>query len=651
MRAWWRCLLCLALVAAGAGASAQPATRPTTDPTNGLAATLTQALEEQGLLPSDLTQPGADRRQGPGLFRRFMTAPERAWADVDALARLHEARANPSEVLRALRQQVGFAENNSAEASTVTAPTPATAPPPTPIPPGAIAVPPHIPQPLAGELQSTLNALALAEAWRQHALRLLPADVSPAALLASALPSAALAGETAPAAETSSHTSTTRDSSSWQALAPLVDQHALHTGARIALAAAERLHAFVTQSPKLPTVQWRLDTTLGTVLVDTTGAHNQHVVDHPLLLLDVGGNDRYELGGRLAAPRPGIRLLLDHGGHDHYQARAPGAGPSSALLGYGILWDTEGNDQHLGGWLAQGAALLGVALHIDDAGHNLLQASGLAQGFAIGGTALLLGSPGNDRYRAQTLAQGSSGPHGLALFLDPAGNDHYHLGNEVLVWPSSQLPDRNASLGQGAAFGLVGLSETPHAAGHDTNKTTPPSPPPPLRGGVAVLLDAAGHDLYQAQVFAQGAGLRGGTGLLLDQAGHNHFQAAWYAMGAAAHQGVGLLWTSGGGDDRYEVSHVTAMGAGHDEAVGVLVDAGGHDRFLLQDLGLGAAHDGGHGVLVRGPGSGRYRFTGTACRGMGQTHGSVPTPPGHGVFVDDTAQRHCKAAHHLKATP
>jgi hypothetical protein len=650
MRAWWRCLLCLALVAAGAGASAQPATRPTTDPTNGLAATLTQALQEQGLLPSDLTQPGADRRQGPGLFRRFMTAPKQAWVDVDALARLHEARAYPSEVLRALRQQVGFAENNLAEASTVTATTPATAPPPTPIPPGAIAVPPHIPQPLAGELQSALNALALAEAWRQHALRLLPADVSPSALLASALPSAALAGEIAPAGETSDHTSTPRHSSSWQALAPLVDQHALHTGARIALAAAERLHAFVTQSRELPAVQWRLDTPLGTVLVDTTGAHNQHVVDQPLLLLDVGGNDRYELGGHLAAPRPGIRLLLDHGGHDHYQARAPGAGPSSALLGYGILWDTEGNDQHFGGWLAQGATLLGVALHIDDAGHNLLQATGLAQGFAMGGTALLLGSPGDDRYRAQTLAQGSAGPHGLALLLDPAGNDHYHLGNEVLVWPSSQLPDRNASLGQGAAFGLAGLSDPPQATGHDSNQTTPPSPPP-LRGGVAVLLDAAGHDLYQAQVFAQGAGLRGGTGLLLDQAGHNHFQAAWYAMGAAAHQGVGLLWTSGGGDDRYEVSHVTAMGAGHDEAVGMLVDAGGHDRFVLQDLGLGAAHDGGHGVLVRGPGSGRYRFTGTACRGMGQTHGSVPTPPGHGVFVDDTAQRHCKAAHHLKATP
>jgi hypothetical protein len=119
-------------------------------------------------------------------------------------------------------------------------------------------------------------------------------------------------------------------------------------------------------------------------------------------------------------------------------------------------------------------------------------------------------------------------------------------------------------------------------------------------------------------------------------------------MGAAAHQGVGLLWAAGAGDDSYEVSHVTAMGAGHDAAVGLLVDGGGSDRFVLGDLGLGAAHDGGHGVLVRSGGGGglaSYRFTGSACRGMGQSHGA-PSPgatPGLGVFTDHTANRPCNA--------
>ena len=146
--------------------------------------------------------------------------------------------------------------------------------------------------------------------------------------------------------------------------------------------------------------------------------------------------------------------------------------------------------------------------------------------------------------------------------VQPGGDDRYHLGNEVLVWPSAQLPDRNASLGQGAGYGNTAGS------------------------GLALLMDAAGDDRYRAQVFAQGAGLRHGLGALLDLGGHNRHQAAWYAMGAAAHQGVGLLWAAGAGGDSYEVSHVTAMGAGHDGAVGLLVDGGGSDRFVLDDLGL-----------------------------------------------------------------
>lgn len=610
MRArWLRALLITSAVVSGWAFAQAP---------TSLALTLTDALERQGLPPSALSQPSADHPGATPLFQRFMTAPTLAWAEVDQLARWSAARMRPSEVLHAMRQHIGSAPATSNQP-------PASTPPRLPTALDGVTVPAHIPQPLAGELQRALNTLTEAEGWRQHALRHLPSSVSVAALVASALPSTNAAADDG--ADTSPH--------AWPKLGPLVDQHALHTGAQMALAAAERLHHFVTQSPALPPVQWRMDTPAGTVLVDTTGAHNHHLVEHPLLLLDVGGDDRHEVGSAHAAASPGIRLLLDHGGNDRYQSRAPGTGASSAVLGYGILWDTLGDDQHQGGWLTQGAALFGVALHIDDNGHNLLQATGLAQGFAIGGTALLLGSPGDDRYRAQTLAQASAGPYGQALLLDPAGNDHYHLGSEVLLWPSPQLPERNVSLGQGAAFGLTGSADEPAA----------------LPGGWALLLDAKGHDHYQASVFAQGAGLRQGTGLLLDQAGHNHFRAAWYAMGAAAHQGVGLLWASGEGDDRYEVSHVTSMGAGHDEAVGMLVDTGGHDQFVLQDLGLGAGHSSGHGVLVRGLGassqpdlgSGSYRFTGTPCRGMGQNHdtAAAPTGPGQSLWVDTHAQRYC----------
>jgi hypothetical protein len=272
---------------------------------------------------------------------------------------------------------------------------------------------------------------------------------------------------------------------------------------------------------------------------------------------------------------------------------------------------------------------LGAAAHIDDAGHNRYHATGMAQGFALAGDALLLGSPGDDDHQALTLSQASAGPHGRALLLEPGGNDRYHLGNEVLVWPSSQLPDHNASMGQGAGFGTS------------------------TGGGLALLIDAAGDDSYRAHVFAQGAGLRQGLGTLIDLGGHNRHHAAWYAMGAAAHQAVGLLWAADAGDDRYEVSHVTAMGAGHDEGVGMLVDGGGSDRFVLGDLGLGAAHDGGHGVLVRMGGSASYRFTGAGCRGGGRAYTSAeaPSAEGVGVFADITAASPCPPAVTVKKQP
>lgn len=552
---------------------------------------MAQAVAGSGMTPQALAQPGADVAQAPVLLRHFMTDPPAAWRSVDMLRHWPEMRQQPGELYQLLTA-------DSADRRAATAPP--RAPEPTHTAP--IVVPGDVPEPLATELRRALHGLSLAEAWRQRALRDWPAELTAQEVLARSLPATA---RRAAQGQVS------------QSLAA-VDRAAMRTGMRILLATAERLHAFITQTPALPPVWWRTETPWGTVLVDTTGQDNQHRLQRPWLVLDVGGNDHYQFELPVEGTHQGVRLLLDHGGHDRYRSRAPGSDPSGAVLGLALLWDTEGDDDYQAGWLAQGAAVLGAALHIDDAGHNRYRASGMAQGFALTGDALLLGSPGDDDHRALTQAQASAGPGGLALLLDPGGNDRYHLGNEVLVWPSSQLPDRNASLGQGTGYGS--------AAG----------------SGLALLIDAAGDDSYRAQVFAQGAGLRQGLGALLDLGGHNRLQAAWYAMGAAAHGGVGLLWAAGAGDDSYAASHVSAMGAGHDGAVGLLVDGGGHDHFVLGDLGLGAAHDGGHGVLVRTGGTASYRFTGTACRGMGTAHASAGAMDvGMGLWVDATGTRSC----------
>lgn len=550
------------------------------------------SLAAVGLDTGTLTQPLVDHSGAPLLFGQFVSAAEHAWAAVDLLAELPTSRAHPLLVWAAWQQQ-----------TRVVAPFAVTEPCLPPVDGQAalpVQVPANIPWPLAEELQLALNALAQAEAWRAQAFRALPEHTNTVGLLASL-----------PVAVFESGWPASDHSPTWQNLLPLVDHCSLHAGANVLLSAGQRLHRYVTQTAHLPPIYWRTETPMGTVLVDTTGQHNHHAVITPLLMVDVGGDDRYEFGTTLQPPQPSVRLLLDHGGDDHYTDLASAAGPSSAVMGLGLLWDTSGNDQYHGRWLAQGGAVLGIALHVDDGGHNTFHAIGMAQAFAFDGAALLLGSPGDDVYHAQTMSQASAGPNGAALMLEPAGHDSYVLKTEaLLVWPSPQLPDRNTSLGQGAGFGVAGP------------------------GGVAALIDAAGNDTYRADVFAQGAGLRHGTGLLLDLAGHNQFNAAWYAMGAAAHRSVGVLWSAGREADQYQVSHVTAMGTGHDLSLGILVDAGGADSFTLGDLGLGVGHDGGHGLFLYQGVALTYTFSGNACRGMGTSHTSKPglQQKGRGFF-------------------
>ena len=246
---------------------------------------------------------------------------------------------------------------------------------------------------------------------------------------------------------------------------------------------------------------------------------------------------------------------MDLRGNDTYISEHEGADPSVGFLGLGLLWDGDGRNQYSGTWLAQGAALMGAGVLVDasrtGAAGSQMEATGHAQAFALDGLALLMAGDGDDAMTALTHAQGSAGPLGAAWLINTAGNDRYVLGNARVVQASSQLPERNASMGQGAGRGW---------RGRDGAADTP--------GGVGLLVDLAGDDHYTAQVFAQGVGFQQGMGVLVDAGGNNHHTAAWYALGAAAHQAVGVFWASGAGADVYEVSHSSGLGAATDKSVG-----------------------------------------------------------------------------------
>ncbi len=458
---------------------------------------------------------------------------------------------------------------------------------------------------LRAAVAGVLHAVVDAEVARRRALAAVPPALT-AALLVAHL------ADPAPG-------DTGREAMVRRAVAAL-DRAALAHGLLRLAAATEQLARALPALAMDARVDWHWSTPWGEVVVDTTGRDQTRRLHDPLLVVDVGGNDRYVFASR--SPRNRIALLLDVGGDEHYEAAEPGADVASGILGYGVLWDTGGDDVHAGGWLAQAAAAFGGVLLVDEGGDDRYQATALSQGFAFGGLAVLADLAGDDQYVAATHAQGSAGPGGVALLLDAAGDDRYQLEAAPLVMPSSQLPDRNSSMGQGAGRGL---RETAHA--------------PAMAGGLGMLFDLAGDDRYSAQVFAQGAGYHFGVGLLVDGGGADRFDAAWYAMGAAAHAAAGVLLAEGVDDDHYRASHATSLGAAHDGSVASFRDEGGGDRYALGNLGFGAAQDASVAVFIDVAGDDHYDSGGPPCHAFGIARHSpeLPVAPpgvGLGLFLD-----------------
>lgn len=604
------------------------------------ASPLTQVLRMAGVGPDD-TAPEPDRlaaspTRGQQLpfFREVMAAPLDAPARAASLARsFTNAKSSPLALMRLTGELAGWGaalptQEPATAAGTAMArtrdPLAASLAWMDPMAPQGSRWPPalpnmtQLPNPLRQELALVLSAMSRSHRFLQRALARLPATVTPAMLRRQALD-----GEFLDAQEPD-----------YREMLELVEREALLAGMLHLIAAVERLEKFVSTAPDLPVLAWTLDTPMGRIVVDTTGRDNHHRIADALLVLDVGGNDRYEFLGNSDQHR--ISVLLDRGGNDRYETSVAGADASSATLGYGILWDTEGNDAYRGTQQAQASALFGAALLVDGGGNNEFIASSHSQAHAVGALALLLSGMDNDRFTAQTHAQASAGPQAVAVLLDPAGNDHYVLNNTPLVRPSPQLPDRNTSMGQGAGRGIRA-----EADGR------------PVAGGIGILLDLSGNDRYEAQVFAQGAGYFQGLGLLVDGGGTDRFDAAWYAMGAAAHQAAGLLLKRGAGDDSYSASHSISLGAAHDFSVGVFLDEGGNDRYEVGNLSLGAAHDNSTALFVDASGDDVYSVRNVDCRALGTTRISEAGSSREellnlGLFMDlggrDSYPAHCAGA-------
>lgn len=353
----------------------------------------------------------------------------------------------------------------------------------------------------------------------------------------------------------------------------------LSLGRRVSVATGEALSQLYSSHENLDKGKMRdgllldLDTHRGKIAIGGTGPNTYKGTYQ--LIIDLGGDDRYELEGG-----PGQnQIIIDLGGNDTYVAKSDYA-IASGFMGVGILIDESGDDTYIGKNFSLGSGLFGVGILWDKAGNDKYYGDQFTQGAGSFGLGALIDDGGNDQYHAAMSAQGFGFVKGAGILADRSGNDTYFAGGkyqDVL-----RYKDHYLSLSQGFAYGYR----------------------PTLSGGIGLLFDGQGNDLYVTDIFGQGASYWWGLGGLVDLQGNDQYISFQYAQGSAEHMTLGVLIDSSG-DDLYRSKGVS-QGCGHDYAAGMLLDYGGNDTYIAQDLSQGAGSANGIGILIDKSGDDRY---------------------------------------------
>ncbi len=347
----------------------------------------------------------------------------------------------------------------------------------------------------------------------------------------------------------------------------------------------------------------RVVTPAGVVMIG--GAGDDTYREAAALMVDLGGDDRYEGDAGAASAGLPVSLCIDLNGSDVYTA-----GQGRGILGVGMLLDLEGDDRYEGGWGSQGSGFAGVGILEDRAGNDRYRAGPGSQGFGMYGIGILCDLGGADRYEGDLLVQGAAGPGGAGILCDGEGNDAYEAGGRYRDFREEGV---HLSMAQGFGRGLRPLTA----------------------GGIGILYDGGGDDHYRAEYFAQGAAHLSGTGMLIDRDGDDRYEARRYAQGCGTHRAVGVLM-EGRGDDRYTLWGV-GQGCGHDLSVGMLIDRLGDDRYRAVLLAQGAGNANGIGLLDDAAGNDRYVAEQKDAQGYGnpsRAYGSI------GIFIDRAGEDH-----------
>jgi hypothetical protein len=345
-------------------------------------------------------------------------------------------------------------------------------------------------------------------------------------------------------------------------------------------------------------------------LVVLAGPGRSTLAGAAALVIDLGGNDRWERAAVVDGPLALAAVALDLGGDDAYETQTPG--PAYACGGVAVLVDRTGKDTYRSGQLGQAASLLGFALLADLAGDDAYAAEDFGQAYTLGGIALLHEASGDDTYQAWAYAQGAGNGPGFAALVDGAGDDRYLADGH---WPDI-YGDSGPGVFHGASQGFSSGMR------------------PAIPGGIAALLDLGrGADDYQSGSFSQGGAYFFAFALLYDEGGNDTGRGSRYSQGFGVHQAAALKWDAGG-DDRIICRSVANLGMAWDDSVGIFLDDAGDDIYEGGGLSCGGAAQTGIAFFVDAGGDDRYTSAGEADSQGGSGDSEYHGKPSIGFLLD-----------------
>jgi len=327
------------------------------------------------------------------------------------------------------------------------------------------------------------------------------------------------------------------------------------------------------------------------------GLGNDYYTGDYSFILDPGGDDIYDLSYDPAHPH-GV-IIIDLGGDDYYRGKSDFA-LGSGCLSVGLLLDFGGNDRYDAGSFGLGSGYFGFGMLYDAGGDDRYDGDTHVQGAGSFGLGLLIDEGGRDTYNAALYSQGFGFVEGIGLIYESDGSDTYYAGGKYK--DALRYADHYLSLSQGFGYGLRpwmsgGIGAIIDLKGNDLYYADIFAQACSYWWSLGMIYDSSGNDNYQCFQYGQGTATHMALGVMIDDAGNDVYFGKGLMQGCGHDYSCGLILDRGGNDTytAYDLSQA----AGSANGVGVLIDNNGDDRYLVRNTG----NTHGYGNPRRGFGS------------------------------------------------